>query len=342
MVSFSYYLVIKIDIFSYSIQLTHLSTNHNKSYHTMATKYVTEEAFQDGDEYQPFPEIKRRIGVQDTPFKVGSTGRPYTSEPGGNFWDMKHNQPILGWQDWGIPTAFESVVVNPTDIPKGFDASVFLKDSRGNRIIQLPYRTKNEVKIDLGINGRGKLGRFGTNGAVDPIVTRWKYDSDGNIVHTKNGEPVLQVIMIRRLDNGALALPGGMNQSSTVQETAARELLEETGGHPEDDSKKTGQQLAYLKTMLGLFHSRGNIIYQGYVPDPRNTTHAWMATTAINLHDNELHEGDGFFNRELCSGFDTREALKMDVSPTLLEDMDIYANHKKLIQLAYQFQVEKL
>lgn len=307
----------------------------------MAAKFVTENEFQDGAEYEPFPEIKRRIGVP-APFKVGSTGKPYTSEPGGNFWDLEHNQPELGWQDWGIPTTFETVVVNPADISKGFDASVFLKDGQGNRIMQLPCRTKNGVKINLGINGRGKLGRFGTNGAVDPIVTRWKYDSDSNIVRNENDEPVLQVIMIHRLDNGALALPGGMNQSPTVQETAARELLEETDGHPEADSKKTPQQLSYLKAMLGLFMGRGVILYKGYVPDPRNTTHAWMATTAINLHDDEPPEVDGFFNRELRSGFDTKEALKMDVTPTLLKKMNIYANHDKLILLAYEHQQKRL
>jgi ADP-ribose pyrophosphatase len=30
--------------------------------------------------------------------------------------------------------------------------------------------------------------------------------------------------------------------------------------------------------------SRGRLIYQGYVDDPRNTDHAWMETTAKHLH----------------------------------------------------------
>lgn len=37
-----------------------------------------------------------------------------------------------------------------------------------------------------GIIGRGILGRWGPNHAADPIVTRWKRDSSGNILTDGN------------------------------------------------------------------------------------------------------------------------------------------------------------
>ena len=52
-----------------------------------------------------------------------------------------------------------------------------------------------------GITGRGDLGLWGPNHAVDPIVTRWKQG--------KNEAKVLEWIAVQR-ESGEWAIPGGM------------------------------------------------------------------------------------------------------------------------------------
>eukprot|EP00966_Prymnesium_polylepis_P143637 3315804-Prymnesium_polylepis.1 len=67
-----------------------------------------------------------------------------------------------------------------------------------------------------GIVGRGLLGRWGPNHAADPIVTRFN----------KSGE--LEVILVARVDTGALAFPGGMvNPGETHAQTLRAEFTEE-------------------------------------------------------------------------------------------------------------------
>ena len=46
---------------------------------------------------------------------------------------------------------------------------------------------------------RGRLAKWGPNHAADPMVTRY---------HAVTGE--LQIVVIKRSDTGAWALPGGM------------------------------------------------------------------------------------------------------------------------------------
>ena len=314
------------------------------------------DGFVEGQEYPGFPGNTRQLFVSsnDRPFLVKSIGKSYSSDPGikGRHWDIVENLPEIRWGDWvshenEYAISWETVSIDPAQVQE-WDLSHHLKEKNGHRNVCLPILQYQNKKVVHGISGRGRLGCFGPNGAVDPIVTRWKYDKHDNIVNDDEDNPILQVIMIKRGDNGALALPGGMNSHYetsdrvSIEETAARELLEETGGYPENDSKKTPDQLTYLNLVKKMFKNNGTIVYQGYVPDPRNTDHAWMVTTGINLHDDQPASMSGFFDRPLKSGFDTQEAFKIDVSTELLRELDIYANHKTLIELAYQYQVSRL
>lgn len=105
-----------------------------------------------------------------------------------------------------------------------------------------------------GIAGRGLLGKWGPNYAADPIITRLN-----DVTHA------MEMLAVQRKDNGQWAIPGGMvDKGEEVSATLSRELMEETG--------------------VSLDMSRGSMIYQGYVDDPRNTDHAWMETTAKHLH----------------------------------------------------------
>lgn len=108
-----------------------------------------------------------------------------------------------------------------------------------------------------GIRGRGELGKWGRNHAVDPIVTR------------TNAGGYLELLVITR-KNGQPALPGGMmEKGETVTEALERELFEET-------------------SMRVRFVS-ARAVYEGLVDDRRTTDNAWIETAAYHLH---LTEGD--------------------------------------------------
>ncbi len=94
-----------------------------------------------------------------------------------------------------------------------------------------PYKVENGVPLNIqgrtGIAGRGMLGRWGPNHAADPVVTRWKRNSNGDIVRV-DGKPELEFVAIQRRDNGQWALPGGMvDPGEAVSVTVRREFMEE-------------------------------------------------------------------------------------------------------------------
>lgn len=73
------------------------------------------------------------------------------------------------------------------------------------------YLVENERPMNpcgrTGVNGRGKLGRWGPNHAADPVVTRWKRDEDEKVIRI-SGKQILEFVAIKRHDNGQWAIPG--------------------------------------------------------------------------------------------------------------------------------------
>lgn len=97
-----------------------------------------------------------------------------------------------------------------------------------------------------GRSGRN-LGSWAENAAADPIVVAGESNER-------------RVLLIRRSDTGHWAIPGGMvDPDETAPATLVRELHEETG--------------------VDLSRVRPRILARTYVDDPRNTDHAWVATT---------------------------------------------------------------
>jgi ADP-ribose pyrophosphatase YjhB (NUDIX family) len=103
------------------------------------------------------------------------------------------------------------------------------------------------------------------------------------------------VVAIKRRDCGAWALPGGMvDVGESVSVTVRREFAEEAGQHLADPVLH-----ARFEQLSARLFSSGQVVYRGYVDDPRNTDNAWMETTAFHFHcDAEmgallpLHAGD--------------------------------------------------
>ena len=109
-----------------------------------------------------------------------------------------------------------------------------------------------------GIEGRGVLGKWGANFAVDGLITT---------IHPETG--IFQVLTIVRQDTGEIAFPGGMaDPGETVFETRNRELAEELSVDKKDLSNPLYEK----------------IVFSGYVDDPRNTDNSWMETTVIHTH----------------------------------------------------------
>jgi len=224
----------------------------------------------------------------------------------------------------------------PDDVKGKFDPETGLLDRTS---FEGPYKIDPKTGRPInprgrtGITGRGRLGRFGPNHAADPIVSRFKRDENGKICVDANGNNILEIVLIKRKDNGEWAIPGGMVETGdTVNETLAKEFGEEALAQLEMDSVKRAET---KKEINNLFSKAGGVpIYSGYVDDPRNTDNAWMETIAINFHD---ADGKSLALFHLCAGDDATKARWTVVN----EDTKLYADHAEYIRRVYELRVLK-
>lgn len=161
-----------------------------------------------------------------------------------------------------------------------------------------------------GIVGRGHLGKWGPNHSGDPIVTRY---------HPSTGE--VQLVVIKRRDTGAWALPGGMvDPGEAVSATVRREFKEEAGAL-QDRAKR--EQFTALTDAL--FSSGGEEVFRGYVDDPRNTDNAWLETCALHFHCNAQLGA----MLPLEAGDDASHVKWVTVD----ESLTLYANHRSWVDI---------
>lgn len=185
----------------------------------------------------------------------------------------------------------------------------------GQYVFDEQSRPKNP-RGRTGMSERGVLGKWGANHAADPIVTRFD---------PTNGQ--LQMVAIRRRDTGAWAIPGGMvDDGEVVSVTVRREFTEEAGNLSDPEDQKLFAELTER-----LFVS-GQVIYRGYVDDPRNTDNAWMETTAYHFHCSDelarflpLHAGD-----------DAAAVTWLDVDESNENYSNLYASHKEWVNSVAQ------
>lgn len=215
------------------------------------------------------------------------------------------------------PTEYTSPVILSSKPPEWADPvdPLPIRFNAANRKVnRVSYHGNYKFDLDghplnpmgrTGMQGRGCLGKWGPNHAADAIVSRFR-ESDG----------MLQFIAIERCDVGMLAIPGGMiDAGESAKNAAIREFMEE--------ALDNDQNVISSPQIEKFFAEKGEILYQGYVDDRRNTDNAWIETSVFNFHDT-----DGIFNDiKLKAGSDALKAKWM----TICSRMDMYASHFSFI-----------
>lgn len=181
-------------------------------------------------------------------------------------------------------------------------------------------RPLNPLRTNTMPSGRGLLGKWGANRAVDVVVTT-----------TFAGD--LYALVVKRRDTAQYAFVGGMcgkDVNPLVQ--GMQELREEAL------AKLTPAQGGYLESCLA-HHVR---LCDEPMKDPRNTRHAWMEVTAFHIHIPHPHVASAL---ELtpADGEDTTEACWARVGTDQLwpstahgKALDMYADHLKYLPLLAQ------
>lgn len=178
-----------------------------------------------------------------------------------------------------------------------------------------------------GTLGRGILGKYGPNHAVDALVTFM--DDDGTV----------WVFCILRADTGEWALVGGMvdpkeKRSAAVHREFQEEVLNEHGG---DKKAAVGAFMSAFDECLQL-----DSPYAGYVDDHRNTDNAWMETKVYH------YNMDAKTRAMLKPNPDTSEVLRAGWHKATDEFCDnMYASHGQWVkcvrdEMTWKFEKEKM
>lgn len=161
-----------------------------------------------------------------------------------------------------------------------------------------------------GIAGRGDLAKWGPNQAADPVVIA---------VDSETGDR--KILLVRRKDTGQWALPGGMvDPGERVSKTARRELWEEAN--------------------IDLGEMEGEVIYEGYVDDPRNTDNSWMETTARRFVINHTPDATGGDDAIDARWFNANSVEELQMHTRRIdqelgeEPQPLYASHSQIITVA--------
>ena len=110
-----------------------------------------------------------------------------------------------------------------------------------------------------GLAGRGLLGRWGPNAAVDPIVTR---------LHPQTNR--LQVVVVKRPNSHEWGLPGSFRKIGVPLGKALRNAFEPKAVNFLGQ-KDEQERMRILLDDLFFRDVEENTVYRGYVDDPRNT-----------------------------------------------------------------------
>ena len=152
-----------------------------------------------------------------------------------------------------------------------------------------------------------------------------------NIINDlETGKPVLLFIAIQRDDTEEWALPGGMvDPGECITESLQREFGEEAM-----NTDKYPERAELIKKML----SNGQLIYQGYVDDPRNTDNAWMETQGIytvlrKKSESTLSAVNFHVDQEDLEKLESGSDAKAVQWQRLDSKLKLYASHEKFVEM---------
>lgn len=198
-----------------------------------------------------------------------------------------HEDPILSHSDWADPLDMDWA---PPD-----DADPW-RDSLGR-----PLNPRGRT----GLAGRGLLGRWGANRAVDPVITR---------INPGNGR--LELLLGRRWDTGESSLPGCMRLAGESEAQALVRCLR-------------------LKAGIALPMKAGSRVYRGPVDDFRDTDHAWIESSTWSWHLTGKAARRLYFR----GGGGLGELGWTGISPELLRSL--FAGHADLVRCALRWRAAR-
>ncbi|XP_057301332.1 transient receptor potential cation channel subfamily M member 7-like [Hydractinia symbiolongicarpus] len=130
-----------------------------------------------------------------------------------------------------------------------------------------------------GLKGRGLLARYGPNHFAEPIITRWSrnyFEMSGKYSDT------LEVLVSMKKNSDTHVLPSGsFDQRDEIPQSLRHIFSEKT---LENLGLNATQRRVYVDDANKIFQN-GELIFQGYVDDQRNTDNAWIEATVYNYHD---------------------------------------------------------
>ncbi|KAL3927309.1 MAG: hypothetical protein SGPRY_002879, partial [Prymnesium sp.] len=145
------------------------------------------------------------------------------------------------------------------------------------------------------LNPRGRTGMTGRG-----LLGLWgpNHAADPIVTRWNPRDPNrLQMVAVQRKDINEWAIPGGMVDA--------------------------GEQ-----SLIDQLFKQGEIVYQGYVDDPRNTDNAWIETTAFHFHCSE--ELGELLN--LKAGDDAAKVIWLETDPQREPRYaSLYASHRKMV-----------
>ena len=234
------------------------------------------------------------------------------------------------------------------------DLGLMSRDGRPNIVLRFP-------ELRTGKAGRGLLGKWGPNHAIDTIVTRRRQlDRKQKAAETESHKSGLQVALIFRTEDQVWAIPGKFPHADDLASMSTLGPgVKMTGDLPSSLSEQQDDQARlavrrvfelegipaeklheYKDVFDELFKkSSQTLVYRGYSDDPRNTDDAWVETSAWHVHcPAELGE-------DLDSAFSTARNAVMWMDIVVAKDRldfedqegnryDLFASHRELIELA--------
>eukprot|EP00051_Salpingoeca_urceolata_P029602 m.7037 g.7037 ORF g.7037 m.7037 type:complete len:1470 (+) comp2797_c0_seq1:203-4612(+) len=272
--------------------------------------------------YLPPPEYPYHDAMTEDPPRRGVVMQHQVSwsVPFPDYAPVDYTAPFVLTAEWADPAEY-----------------AFINFNEAGRETYFPPLKLNDLNCPInpfgrtGMTGRGTLGKWGVNHAVDPIVTRWKRNAQGDIVYRDN-KKVLEFVAIRRRQGlHEWAIPGGfVEKGQTLSQTLKREFMEEAmreEGMSEEERRHAGE-------MVDELFENGELVKNAYCRDPRNTDNAWIETQAWHFHDDSglgvgkfrLQAGDDAINVKwrMVHRYQTLFASHVDFISLVAHKMDAF------------------